>query len=292
MYKVLSIALLFLCLSCSSEKPAEVVSQKPQDAGGSSYSIEITPLDVTRGSLLYAVPHGFTAADAKIEWLVNGSPVVSPVPTQFNVNEAKKNDKVQAKAIIEGKELLSNVVQIRNSLPGISSVKIMPEVFKSGDTLYVDAKGSDPDGDSVELTYEWSRNGEPAGSGKQINGPVKRGDKVDIKITPFDGEAYGQPAVLHREILNFPPVIVEHKTFHLDRLLYTYQITATDPDGDTLAYSLRSAPSGMTVNPSTGLVKWNVPPNFRGKASFVVSVTDGHGGEATQNLAVEINPAQ
>ncbi|PJA80422.1 MAG: hypothetical protein CO148_03415, partial [Nitrospirae bacterium CG_4_9_14_3_um_filter_41_27] len=60
------------------------------------------------------------------------------------------------------------------------------------------------------------------------------------------------------------------------------------PDGDTLTYSLKSAPSGMTIDSSKGMIKWNVPPEFKGKAPITISVTDGHGGESLQNLTLEI----
>ncbi len=37
---------------------------------------------------------------------------------------------------------------------------------------------------------------------------------------------------------------------------YAYQATAKDPDNDPLVFSLMSGPSGMSVNPFTGLVSW------------------------------------
>lgn len=289
MYKLIYLALLFFLLSCSSEKPAEQESQKSSlQAGGASYSLEITPVNVTRNSTIYLVPHGFQASVAKVEWLVNGNPAATPSPDQFNTEVTKKKDKVQARAIIQDKEILSNIVEIQNSLPEISKVKILPEIFKPGDTLYIEASGSDADGDEVALTYEWTKNGETAGNNKQISAPLKKGDKIDVKITPYDGEAYGRPVILHREVLNLPPMIEENRRFNLEGDLYTYQIKATDPDGDTLTYSLKSAPAGMTVDPTTGLVRWNVPSGFNGKASFTVSVADGHGGEALQSLSIEI----
>ncbi|GAB4406303.1 MAG: hypothetical protein OHK0032_01200 [Thermodesulfovibrionales bacterium] len=39
---------------------------------------------------------------------------------------------------------------------------------------------------------------------------------------------------------------------------------------------------------STGLIKWKVPSDFKGKATVTVSVTDGHGGEALYNFEVTI----
>jgi len=302
-YKLLLCITLLYCFSCSAEKPGGVEGWPPSSAGDRNisvtsqtgvpatagpYSLEITPLNVPRNSTIYLFPHGFQASDAKIEWFVNGNPIDSKAPSQFNTAGSRKNDKVQAKATIQGKEILSNVVQIQNSLPEISRVKILPEIFKPGDTLYIEASGSDADGDEVALTYEWTKNGETAGNNKQISSALKKGDKIDVKITPYDGEAYGRPVILHREVLNLPPMIEENRRFKLEGDLYTYQIKATDPDGDTLTYSLKSAPPGMTVDPATGSVKWNVPSGFNGKASFTVSVADGHGGEALQSLSIEI----
>lgn len=305
MYKFLVCITLFFILSCSSEKPAEVGSQKPSEVGGGRvselsrppaslvsalYSLQIVPTNVTRNSTIYLVAQGFNPSDAKIEWLVNGNPAISLIPNQFKATETKKGDKVQAKATIQGSEIFSNIIQIKNTPPEISKVKILPEVFKPRDTLNVEVSGNDIDGDEVTITYEWAKNGEPAGNDKRIETLLKRGDKFSVKITPFDGEVYGRSVVLHREIRNLPPMIIDDKKFNFDGKMYSYQVMATDPDGDTLTYFLKTAPSGMTIDPSTGLITWNVPPEFKGKAPVTVSVKDGHGGEAVQSFALEITP--
>jgi hypothetical protein len=131
---------------------------------------------------------------------------------------------------------------------------------------------------------EWTRNGEPAGNEKKINAQLRRGDMVSIRITPFDGEVYGHPAILQREIRNLPPMIAEDKKFVMKGDLYTYQVKAVDPDGDALVYALKAAPRGMTIDQESGLIQWKVPSEFEGKTSFAVSVTDGHGGEARQDF--------
>ena len=56
-------------------------------------------------------------------------------------------------------------------------------------------------------------------------------------------------------------------------VLYTYNVNATDPDGDTLAYSLVVKPSGMTINSATGLIKWT--PTAKGDYPVTVKVSDG-----------------
>jgi hypothetical protein len=231
---------------------------------------------------------GFNLSDASIVWLVNGKPVVSEAPSQFKAIEAQKGDTIQAKALVKGREILSNIVRLKNAAPELARIKIMPEIFKSGDTLYVDVVGSDIDSDEVTILYEWTRNGEPAGTEKHIGIPIKRGDKVSIKITPFDGENYGKPVVLRREIGNLPPVIAEDKQINFDGKTFSCRVKASDPDGDPLTYSLKAAPAGMTIEKTTGLIQWIVPQDFKGKTSVTVLVNDGHGGESIYTFAFSI----
>jgi len=55
--------------------------------------------------------------------------------------------------------------------------------------------------------------------------------------------------------------------------LYTYEVEATDPDGDSLTYSLDVKPAGMTINSATGLIEWT--PTAEGDYDVVVKVSDG-----------------
>lgn len=303
MHKFLHIMLLFFILSCSPEKPADVPGQKPSEnektvtpstpqqqvaVSGSTLLLEITPVDVTRNSTINVMPKGVNLQDAKIVWLVNGNSVSVVMPNQFKAADAKKGDRVQAKAIIKDREVFSNMVTIKNALPELTKVKLMPEVFKLGDNLYIEASGTDIDGDEVTILYEWTKNNEPAGKGRQLTVPIKRGDNISVKVTPFDGEAYGRPVVLQRDIRNMPPIIIEDKKHDFDGKVFTYQVKATDPDGDPLTFFLKSGPSGMTIDSNTGLIQWNVPQDFHGKAPFTVSVNDGHGGEVSYSLDVTI----
>ena len=48
----------------------------------------------------------------------------------------------------------------------------------------------------------------------------------------------------------------------------------------------------MSIDSSTGLIKWDAPSDFKGKTLLTVSVTDGHGGEASQSFSLEIKSGQ
>jgi len=179
-------------------------------------------------------------------------------------------------------------VKIGNTPPKTTSVKLLPEVFKPGETLNIAAEGADADGDPVSFVYEWTKNGAPAGSAKSLADSVQRGDKITVKITPFDGQEYGSPVEIEREVRNMPPVIVGHKEFSFDGSVYTYQVKASDPDGDTLAYSLEAPANGMTMDPVSGLLTWIVPAEFKGKQSIIITVSDGQSGSAKYSIEATI----
>ncbi len=285
--KSLFIMMTFLIvLSCSKEKPTEMTKQSSVDVAQSPYSLQISPAEASRNTTLSLIAKGFDISKAQIEWLANGEPTAIHT-VQFNSEQLRKGDTVQVKAAILGKEILSNVITIKNAPPSIGKIRFMPDVLKQGDTLYVDVEGEDIDGDSVSILYEWEKNGEPAGNERAIGASIKRGDKVSVKITPFDGEDYGKTAEMEREIANFPPVIIEDKNFTFDGIHFIYQVKAADPDEDNLIYSLMSAPADMTINPDTGLVKWDVPRDFLGKTEITAVVSDDHGGKATYTLNFE-----
>jgi hypothetical protein len=117
----------------------------------------------------------------------------------------------------------------------------------------------------------------------------RRGDKLSVKATPDDGKIKGASLTLVVSIANASPVMKGvPEPFRLDGNMYTYQMKATDPDGDELTYTLKEAPDGMTIDPKKGFIQWKVPPDFTGTSSHTVSVTDGHGGETTGTFTLEI----
>ncbi|MBE9078258.1 putative Ig domain-containing protein [Romeria aff. gracilis LEGE 07310] len=72
--------------------------------------------------------------------------------------------------------------------------------------------------------------------------------------------------------------------------LFQYQAKAIDADGDTLTYSLLTgAPNGMTIDATTGLLRWT--PTAVGTQEATIKVIDGKGGESLQKLALTVNPA-
>jgi hypothetical protein len=181
-----------------------------------------------------------------------------------------------------------NIGNRSNSPPEIRSVKFVPEVFRKGDSLGVEVSGIDSDGDDVIYEYTWEKNGTPAGTTNRIEGTLKRNDGITVTITPFDGEARGRSVTLRREIRNVPPSIEGVREVHLEGDTYTCRVLAVDADDDPLTYVLKDAPSGMSIDGSTGTIRWEIPSGFHGKVPATVSVSDGSGGNASYTMVVTV----
>ncbi|MGO0059118.1 Ig-like domain-containing protein [Brevibacillus fluminis] len=68
-------------------------------------------------------------------------------------------------------------------------------------------------------------------------------------------------------------------------------VTASDADGDTLTYSVKTnADHGtVTVNPADGSWTYTPNANYVGLDTFTVEVSDGKGGTATSTITITIN---
>ncbi len=72
---------------------------------------------------------------------------------------------------------------------------------------------------------------------------------------------------------------------------YSYRAVATDPDGDPLTYAIQTGPATMTIDPATGQVTWTPAASQLGDQPISLTVSDGHGGTATQSFAVQVGSA-
>ncbi|MGH7186723.1 MAG: putative Ig domain-containing protein, partial [Pseudomonadota bacterium] len=73
---------------------------------------------------------------------------------------------------------------------------------------------------------------------------------------------------------------------------YSYQVIATDPNaGDVLTYSLPTAPTGMTINTSTGLIQWTPTQAQGGSHNVKVRVTDLGNNQVEQTWTINVTAA-
>jgi hypothetical protein len=181
-----------------------------------------------------------------------------------------------------------------NTAPRINVLNVYPPNPVVGDKVKIDVKSFDKEGDLVSYTYQWSKNDfelEETSNTLSVTEDFKRGDKITVKLVPDDGDKKGIPVEMFVFIANSPPVIKPSaETFKFDGSVYSYQAKAVDPDGDPLVYSLKSAPTGMTINKDNGQIQWNVPPDYKGRVNIIIDIDDGQGGVIMQSFTLEIRP--
>jgi len=71
-------------------------------------------------------------------------------------------------------------------------------------------------------------------------------------------------------------------------LPYQYDANAIDPNGDVLSYELLVAPSGLTIDPETGLIEWETTPDDIANHAVVLQASDGRGGTALQTFTLAV----
>jgi hypothetical protein len=227
-------------------------------------------------------------AGTPVEWFVNDT-AVGPMP---DTGKLRKGDTIQARAVTPAGIVLSQAVRVRNSAPEVRGVRFVPPDRRTGSPLGVEADGYDPDGDTVRLEITWVRNGEPAGEGERLPVPVRGGDILLVTITPFDGEERGRSATLSRTIRSTVLIERSEPLPPVGNVLL-FRIVASGDAGTPLTYSLKDAPPGMRIDPATGVVRWEPPPEAPpGNVPFDVTVSDGAGAETTARFTLTVREAE
>ena len=94
-------------------------------------------------------------------------------------------------------------------------------------------------------------------------------------------------AVRSRTPINYAPVIYTTPvTGATVDIPYSYDVDATDPNGDTLTYALLISPPGMTIDSDTGIIAW--APDEAALVDVTVEVSDDTGGVDTQEFIIDV----
>lgn len=186
-----------------------------------------------------------------------------------------------------------------NTRPRVRSMKIAlvnPSSPRDGFRAIVDA--IDPDGDEITLYYQWFHNSEEVTGGtEQIlewDNEFKKGDELLLEALPRD--MYGEGVWRSQGkmmIPNSPPVITSLPKGIAEGGEFSYQVKATDPDGDEIIFSIAGAPKGMDIDPGTGKVVWKYADGgHEGSLDARIVVTDSEGARAEQVLRLNITPPE
>jgi hypothetical protein len=230
-------------------------------------------------------------------WFVDGEPVAVSGP-ELDLGKFQGATEIELVSVAsdghsESAETRASV-DVDDQQPVIVGLKVEPgEQVSPGEAVVVKATARDPDGDSLEIEYEWTINGESAselGSEMSTEG-LRMGDEIQVRVTAVARGARSDSVEsapvrvgsTHPEIVSEPPSLREGGVF-------LYEVEAYDPDGDRiLRYRLDAAPDGMTVDPVVGRIEWHPSVEQAGVHQVAVVVSDSAGLETKQSFHVTVN---
>ncbi|MDF1554056.1 MAG: Ig-like domain-containing protein, partial [Deferrisomatales bacterium] len=197
-----------------------------------------------------------------------------------------------------GRQEVSIEVLDTNWAPEISILQSDLSVAEGGQ-LTVDVSAVDGDGGTVTLAAGHAcRNasfqtvpGNPASGQFQLAPDYEQAGTCEVTITATDpGEARATAtfAIVITATNRAPAITSQPPLTTQDLHPYSYPIVAVDPDGDTLTYRLTSAPVGMSVEASTGHVRWTPASTQIGEHAVTVRVEDGQGRGDEQSFVVSV----
>ncbi len=192
-------------------------------------------------------------------------------------------------SLINQSTFMINVGEI-NDEPYFNSTPVISVL--EGTVYTYDADAIDPEGQ--QITY--SLDNAPAGMIINQNSGVitwnvpqnaAGNHTITVRATDASGAFATQTYTLEVRRTNIDPVIITTQiTQTVEEQLYVYDVNATDADGDTLTYSLPTAPDGMAIDANSGVISWT--PQVSGVYAVTVRVTDGFGGEDTQSFPLNV----
>src|SRR5215471_18937505 len=136
------------------------------------------------------------------------------------------------------------------------------------------------------------------GTGQQLTNAETRATSYLNSTQQANGswvdDAYSTALALRALTFNPPPLVPRLPAITSQPVknarpgqLYSYQVTANDPDNLPLTFSLLRGPTGMTIS-STGLVQWTTSAAQTGSSVVIIQVANSNGATVNQEYSVTV----
>lgn len=177
-----------------------------------------------------------------------------------------------------------------NEPPEIERVDLQPRDPRPGEELRAEVRASDPEGDSLTLSYRWTVDGEPVEGGAALRlESFQKGSAIEVEVVATDAHGAQSPAVRQRTgVGNQPPVLREVAIEPAEEITVESDVTASprgdDPDGDVLTFEYRWSVNGREAGTDAALL---AKRSFRRGDSIDLAVVADDGNEESEPLRIE-----
>ena len=160
-----------------------------------------------------------------------------------------------------------------------------------------DVEAADPNGDTLTYSLEYGPDDMTIDAVSGLITWMPTAAQVgqhEYRMIVEDGRGAGagQTVMIYvPDADNTPPQITSEPGFttRVERE-YVYDVDATDADDDPLTFRLMTAPDGMSIEPSTGLITWMPLEEQIGTHTVTVVADDGRNGLGGQTYSLTILP--
>ncbi|MDF3030667.1 MAG: adhesin, partial [Moraxellaceae bacterium] len=260
-------------VSADNDAPSFTSTDVTSVVEDNAYSYDVNGSDPEGQTLTFGLtanPSGMT---------INGSTGVISWTPPLNSNASQN----VTMTVSDGTNTVSRSFTItitpQNDAPTIVSTAV---TSVTEDTAYsYDVNGADVDGDTLTYSLVSPPSGMTINSSTGViswTPPLNSNASVSVNVSVSDGSLSGsQSFTLTVTPVNDTPALAAIAASMQDdgSGTFSYDVNASDVDsGDTLYYSLTTAPSGMIINSSTGVISWTVPTTVSNPYNVTVAVRD------------------
>jgi hypothetical protein len=247
---------------------------------GQAYTFQPVGQDANGDSLTYTIANRpnwltFTPSTGR----VTGTPTTTDVGTTGNIIITVSDGLLTAS--------LTFAVSVQSTAPANRAPTITGSPITSitaGNAYTFTPVGSDPDGNSLTFAIQnlpsWATFNASTGRLSGTPGAANAGTSARITITVSDGSLTATLPSFTIQVnaaANRAPTISGSPLLStLVNALYSFQPSASDPDGNSLTFSIQNRPSWATFNTATGRLS-GTPGllDVLGYSNIIISVTDG-----------------
>jgi RHS repeat-associated protein len=241
-----------------------------------AYTYQVEAVDFDGDSLTFALtiaPEGM---------MIGQNGLVSWVPASTQLGSATVEISVDDGFGAVGKQRFNLFVGDGSNLPlVITSAPVL--VASTGSEYLYQILADDPEGDILSYSLEVS----PIGMSINTDGLISwtpeesqiGSNRVEILID--DGKR-GTALQIYDLVVssgagsNTAPTIISTPLANaVVGFSYSYDVEATDLEGDAITFSLVEAPAGMSIDPVSGLISWTPDVTQVGIANVIVGASDG-----------------
>lgn len=281
--------------SAQNTAPYFTSTPRKQIRIGLPYSYRVAAADSDGDPLsfqLLSAPSGMALSNAQPPVFNSQLLAWTPTDGQFGsnfivlqVSDGRGGTNVQQFAI-NVSSTLSNQAPLITSAPQVHATAEQPYEY---DLQAVDADGDDlawqllsgPVGMSIDSqtgALRWNPTHDQLGTNTVIVQVQDTFLATDTQAYQIDVGCENRPP----QITSTPPVSAQTGD------LYLYATRGSDPDDDSITWSLTANPPGMTIDAATGLIRWTPATNQVGANTITLRASDGRGGIGSQTYTLYV----